>query len=398
MKLITRSPDELGKSIPLDEGERYVIVVRPRAVVFRFSGLVFDTNKNFILPGCIPLLKSLKPIYEQRPDNKLLIVGHTDTSGEPDYNDELSLERARAVEAYLNQDDGAWLARYQTSVQEKKRWGELEDRQMIGALPRGETDEEDPVRAFQATRSLKVDGIIGNQTRTALIKEYMLLGDAKPPATVTITVHGCGENFPLDDSGLELDPDPADDAHDPLDRRVELYFFDGEIKPPPPGPNSKPGSKEYPEWRKLAKLVFDRALGPLPVLKVRMLLQSKPLANETYELRVEGHLIAVSTTDADGLIQQVVPHNAELAEIRMLDLELVRTLTLAPEKDFPSVDDLRGVQIRLNQLGFFAGEADGEPSALTDDAVQSFKREQGLADDTVLDDATRKALTAAYGS
>jgi hypothetical protein len=93
-----------------------------------------------------------------------------------------------------------------------------------------------------------------------------------------------------------------------------------------------------------------------------------------------------------------VPHNAELAEIRMLDLELVRTLTLAPEKDFPSVDDLRGVQIRLNQLGFFAGEADGEPSALTDDAVQSFKREQGLADDTVLDDATRKALTAAYGS
>jgi len=39
-----------------------------------------------------------------------------------------------------------------------------------------------------------------------------------------------------------------DGAKSPQDRRAEIFFFDEGIKPPPPGPTSKKGSKEYPQW------------------------------------------------------------------------------------------------------------------------------------------------------
>jgi hypothetical protein len=399
MKVVAVSPAELTKPLDVEEGERYLIIVRPRAVVCRFSGLVFDTNKNFLLPGSIPLLKALQRIYTQRPDNKLLIVGHTDTSGEVEYNDKLSLERSQAVEAFLKRDHATWLKRYETSVPESARWGDLEDRQMIGSLPAGDSDEEEPVRAFQASRQLeKVDGICGPKTREVLVKEYMTLGPEKLPDTITTTLHGCGEHFPLDATGLELDESPADGENDPVDRRVELFFFDGAIDPPPPGQNSKAGSTEYPAWRKLAKVVFDRTLGAPPLIRVVLQLEGEPLADLVYQLRVDGHLIAISRTDKNGLVSQVVPHNASEAQISVPEKKLIHVLSLKQEDQFPSVEQLSGVKIRLNQLGFFAGEENDDPTEQTDNAIASFKRSKTLADDSVLDTATRSALVAAYGS
>ena len=53
----------------------------------------------------------------------LLVVGHTDTTGEPEYNDRLSLERAEATNAYLTDDVDAWLTWYGTDRPPEKRWG-----------------------------------------------------------------------------------------------------------------------------------------------------------------------------------------------------------------------------------------------------------------------------------
>jgi peptidoglycan hydrolase-like protein with peptidoglycan-binding domain len=75
----------------------------------------------------------------------------------------------------------------------------------------------------------------------------------------------------------------------------------------------------------------------------------------------------------------------------------VRTISLAREDVFPSTEQLLGVQIRLNHLGFFAGDETGEPSELTDQAIASFKRSQSLGEDSVLDEKTRTALEKAYG-
>ncbi len=124
---------------------------------------------------------------------------------------------------------------------------------------------EDAVRWFQRTRGLTVDGKAGPKTRRVLITEYMSLdGTSLKEERVEIqaTAHGCGEHFPLDDTGEALDAAPEDDKRDPIDRRVELFFFDPEfgIVPKPPGQNSKAGSAEYPAWRK--SVIETREIAP----------------------------------------------------------------------------------------------------------------------------------------
>jgi len=237
----------------------------PQAVLLRLRGLVFDTNKSFLLPSALPSLAQLRQTLLAHNPSKILIVGHTDTTGEPDFNEKLSLTRARSMEAFLRDDVAKWLDFYGSELPETERWGAHEDAQMLLALPDFERKpaREDPIRWFQRTRLLTVDGIAGTETRTQLIKEYMQRDgvslDEDPDLELEVTCHGCGENFPLDDGGEALDGAPADDSEDALDRRVEIYLFDPEfgIEPPPPGEISKAGSSAYPAWRKRAELALD---------------------------------------------------------------------------------------------------------------------------------------------
>ncbi len=86
-----------------------------------------------------------------------------------------------------------------------------------------------------------MDGIAGPKTRNADLR----LHDARrrearrsKAVHLNISAHGAGENFPLDETGLELDKAAADAQEDRVDRRVELFFFDTEfgVAPPPGSP------------------------------------------------------------------------------------------------------------------------------------------------------------------
>jgi outer membrane protein OmpA-like peptidoglycan-associated protein len=245
----------------------------PRSVLARLH-MFFNTNKAFLLPTALPSVRKLRRLYEDNTPCKLLVVGHADTSAGPAYNDKLSLERAQATIAYLKDDVEAWFKLY-SHDDAKKRWGKVEDLLMIRSMP-GFVEKfrsEEPVRWFQRTRRLKVDGAAGSDTRHALIEEYMSLDGASLAdfaGEIEAVAHGCGENFPLDDSGEELDQAPEDNKRDPIDRRVELFFFDAEfgITPPPPGPNSQPDSPEYPLWRKRVVQTVDLRDGDLTGPKV----------------------------------------------------------------------------------------------------------------------------------
>jgi outer membrane protein OmpA-like peptidoglycan-associated protein/peptidoglycan hydrolase-like protein with peptidoglycan-binding domain len=220
------------------------------------SGLLFETNKSFLLPNAVPALARLLGLYASAPSGALLVVGHTDTTAEPSINDPLSLERAESVSAYLKDDVDTWLSQYTSRLPDARRWGSREDSLMIQSLPGFDPGKSvDDVRQFQLSRGLIVDGIAGPVTRRALITEYMSHDGTTVPATVELTAHGCGENFPLDDRGANVEVLPEDEKEDQLDRRVELFLFDGPlgVSPPPPGKNSAPGSKEYPAWRAQAK-------------------------------------------------------------------------------------------------------------------------------------------------
>jgi len=161
---------------------------------------------------------------------------------------------AELVAASLTDNVSALLTWYTVS-DDDKRWSSKEDQRMISGLPDFPTRPagESPVRWFQRTRGLTVDGAAGIQTRRALVSDYMAIDGTSLPAGVSLEIHGCGENFP---DAEELPG--GQDAQD-RNRRVELYFFDGHmgVQPPARSKNSQPGSSEYPEWVRRAQETHD---------------------------------------------------------------------------------------------------------------------------------------------
>jgi outer membrane protein OmpA-like peptidoglycan-associated protein len=209
----------------------------------RMTGAFFDSNKTFLLPSAIPVMRNLVALHEEKAAKQVLIVGHTDTTAEPSYNDPLSLDRAKAVTAFLQADVEAWYKWYEQSTPAKQRWGKREDMAMLGALPDGAQHlaAPKPVKSYQEARGLEPDDDAGPDTRRQLIGDYMALDGTTLPPDVTLTSHGCGENFPYAASG--------DNKNEAANRRVEFFLFEDAIEPPPAGENSAPGSTEYGQWR-----------------------------------------------------------------------------------------------------------------------------------------------------
>ncbi|MFO7609706.1 MAG: OmpA family protein, partial [Candidatus Krumholzibacteriia bacterium] len=65
------------------------------------SGLLFDTDKAEIRPASRSSLVNLAKILNKYPDTRVLIEGHTDSTGPDDYNLALSRDRANAVSLVL---------------------------------------------------------------------------------------------------------------------------------------------------------------------------------------------------------------------------------------------------------------------------------------------------------
>ena len=68
---------------------------------FDLYGLHFDSAKAAIQPDSKSLLDDIATALKNFPDWHLRIVGHTDSTGDPEGNVHLSLDRARAIEAAL---------------------------------------------------------------------------------------------------------------------------------------------------------------------------------------------------------------------------------------------------------------------------------------------------------
>ena len=64
-------------------------------------GILFDTDSDKIKPESAPVIKMIARGLETNPALKLLIEGHTDSTGNADHNLDLSKRRAEAVKAVL---------------------------------------------------------------------------------------------------------------------------------------------------------------------------------------------------------------------------------------------------------------------------------------------------------
>jgi hypothetical protein len=282
--------DELMGPVRLRAEQPQTLSIQPFVVLGRMVGMFFDTERDFLLPISREAISEMKALHDRCVPCRVLVVGHTDTVGDFDDNAELSLSRAKSVRAFLTDDVDAWLVRYDSAAPGAGKWGEAEDRHMLEALPdwAQRPKGSDPVRWFQQTRGLVDDGKAGPQTRRTLIGEYMGLDGTTLPAGVHVEVHGCGEAFPLAASGHELDEAPLDGNDDPLDRRVELFFFGDSlgIQPPPPGSTSGAGSQHYPVWRNRAMEVYQRVVGP-QTLEIELLDEhDRPIAHARYTVRL----------------------------------------------------------------------------------------------------------------
>ncbi|MBP6322716.1 MAG: OmpA family protein [Fusobacteriaceae bacterium] len=65
------------------------------------GGVTFQTNSSNISPSFKEPLNSIASVLTQYPDSKIVVSGFTDNVGSPEYNAQLSQQRALSVSRYL---------------------------------------------------------------------------------------------------------------------------------------------------------------------------------------------------------------------------------------------------------------------------------------------------------
>lgn len=253
----------------LTTGTDYRVVLTPhkaKAQVREFEDATFHFDSAVLLPDsgpCDPhgddharitgigvLATCLQQAHEN-PDQKLLVAGHTDTMGDPAYNRQLSLARAKNVLHALTGNKDGWvsIAEQHHQVEDYQQilkwvafiWAWPCDPGEIDNVHNAETDAA--VRKFQELASeefgapLTVDGIVGKQTWGAMFAVYQrMLADLLDVSEselrdrqgklvfVAKKTVGCGESFQAEREG-------EDEVESRANRRVQVLFFDPDEEP-----------------------------------------------------------------------------------------------------------------------------------------------------------------------
>lgn len=95
--------DRIRQLFTKDEAEVYR---QGDDVLIRLKGLNFEIGKAYISPDHYPLLTKVLQASRIIDTNKIVVEGHTDTTGTPAVNQVLSKERAEAVKAYVVNNGG----------------------------------------------------------------------------------------------------------------------------------------------------------------------------------------------------------------------------------------------------------------------------------------------------
>lgn len=390
-----------GTSIYRDD--RYVkrtpleVTPDPIAICVRMSGMFFDTNKCFLLRSALRGMRSLIKLYNEHPDGELLIVGHTDTRGEPDYNLQLSLDRARAVAAYLTDDVDAWLVWYEESVPAKQRWGGAEDSVMLDQVAgpaQAGTSRSARIKSYQSERGLDADGIIGPNTRRQLVTDYMAADATTLPAGIAPVVHGCGEHFPALQTG--------DDQEEAQNRRVELYLFSGKVEPAPPGETSSEGSGEYARWReRTVREVPFEATDPNVIditIELPLVDGHEPVGGARYRVTCEDETLEGST-DAAGKLQ--LPSSVITGALLEVWVDGDDAPPISWEltvDELPGPDDPEGARARLENLALADEAGEGGEFDPLDEGLLAFQSRHDVEDPDPFGPITQDALLEVYGA
>jgi len=141
-----------------------------------------------------------------------------------------------------------------------------------------------------------------------------------------------------------------------------------------------------------------RCTGQSAALNVRFLRNDEPRADEPYILTVDGQNMQ-GWLDSDGWLRVRVPADAREAVVRLGEGGRQERFVIGIGHLDP-VDETRGVQQRLENLGFPCGEETDarELGPRTRSALQAFQRKCGLEETGQIDEATKGRLREAHGT
>jgi hypothetical protein len=306
------SPEELALGLPVETDAEYVIVLPALVRRVRLIGMMFETDKTFLLPSAMPGMRDLRVVYESHSALHLLVSGHTDRAGGTAHNLRLSVERAQAVAAFLKDVVDDWVARYGEADRASQKWGVREDQFMLSALI---SDAGNPyylgpitgisnaatvaaVSRFQAASGLPRVAIDA-ATRRALITGYMAIDGTSLPETATVVIHGCGESH----ASVET----KDSVALADNRRVELFLFQGPVVPAPETPCPDGGCTQYPIWVSRSMETIDVRTDPEVAVHIVDEL-GLPLKRARLRITREGFVDAEELqTGDDGVARPRVP-------------------------------------------------------------------------------------------
>jgi len=81
--------------------EEAKVLLEGNHLIIRLQSLSFPVGKAVIQPGYFGLLSRVQRAIREYPEAKIVIEGHTDSSGDERYNESLSSKRAEAVRLYI---------------------------------------------------------------------------------------------------------------------------------------------------------------------------------------------------------------------------------------------------------------------------------------------------------
>jgi Putative peptidoglycan binding domain len=229
-----------------------LVLTRPPIWRVRMVGMLFDADKCFLIPQALDGIRSIVAMHQAHPAAKVLIVGH-EGGDEVTAGPDIALARAKVLSAYLTSSPDDWMPWFDADKSQRQRWGVREVQLILSAMSGADgkplytgnsagvmdATTTAALQAFQQANGLPVDGKAGAATRKALVTKYMSLEDTSLAAGVQPVAHGCSGHS---------DDTLTQDGLQPDDRRMEVLFFDTDMKPPPAGDTSAAGSPEYPAW------------------------------------------------------------------------------------------------------------------------------------------------------
>ncbi|MEW6368267.1 MAG: peptidoglycan-binding protein [Acidobacteriota bacterium] len=154
-----------------------------------------------------------------------------------------------------------------------------------------------------------------------------------------------------------------------------------------------PDKREKTEAGATDQLHRFRKKGVPAKLRLRLLDEDEPLANQPYSFEIDGRTYS-GTTDSDGRIEQSIPPGARQGKLIVGESRDEYMLDLG---HIDPISEISGVQARLNNLGYDCGAADGVVGPRTRTAIREFQRALGLRETGEADDQTRRRLEQEYG-